>query len=152
MNLTEPITPVARAWHDCLFNERLTHVKYRSKDFKAIEADRAKGMKILDYTPYETFEECPHPEHEMFIHAMFPQMWSSTALGFGGFGGQAITTAYTTIIGSGIYRKEFVVYFNGRFAYRVDDPSEQFFSDMSNQQMKSVRDSTIYQKEEQNES
>ena len=152
MNLTNPIEPVARAWFDCLNNQRLTSVKYRSKDFKAIEADRAKGMKITDYTPYETFEERPHPEHEMFIHAMFPQMWNSTALGFGGLGGQAITSAYTTIIGSAIYRKEFAVYFNGRFAYRVDNPSDQFFTDINNRQMKSVMDSTAYQTEEQNES
>lgn len=29
---------------------------------------------------------------------MFPQAWGSTSLGFGGIGGQAMTSAYTTVI------------------------------------------------------
>lgn len=33
-----------------------------------------------------------------FEFYMFPQAWGSTSLGFGGIGGQAMTSAYTTVI------------------------------------------------------
>lgn len=49
---------------------------------------------------------------------MFLQAWGSTALGFGGIGGRAITEAYTVVVTSnndGIS----AVYFGGRFAYMV---------------------------------
>ena len=36
-----------------------------------------------------------YPEFEVI--SVFSQTWGSTALGFGGIGGQAITSAYTTI-------------------------------------------------------
>lgn len=67
----------------------------------------------------------------------FPQTWGSTALGFGGIGGCAMTTAQTVIIG---YGNRFEVYFGGRFAYEVLDPNEQFFSDMRKWRMASVKD------------
>lgn len=44
----------------------------------------------------------------------FPQVWGSTALGFGGMGGQMITTAQTFIV---IGDSEAYVYFGGRYAY-----------------------------------
>lgn len=38
----------------------------------------------------------PRPDElEVYV---FPELWSSTALGYGGMGGQAMTTAYTVII------------------------------------------------------
>ena len=48
----------------------------------------------------------------------FPQLWGSTALGFGGPGGAAMTTAQS-------YAVEFsgrvFVYFGSRFAYELDE-------------------------------
>ena len=59
----------------------------------------------------------------------FEQMWGSTALGFGGVGGQAMITAITYIfIPIGINQKCFV-YFAGRFAYAVDY-SDKFMKDV----------------------
>lgn len=49
---------------------------------------------------------------------MFPQTWGSTALGFGGVGGQAITGAYTVIVECHRTGNR-AVYFGGRFAYLV---------------------------------
>lgn len=67
----------------------------------------------------------------------FPQMWGSTALGFGGIGGQAMTTAQTVVIG---YGNRYEVYFGGRFAYEVINPNEKFFEDMRKWRMASLRD------------
>ena len=63
---------------------------------------------------------------------MFSQMWGSTALGFGGVGGQAMTSAYTVIVESG---GEYCVYFGGRFAYLVTKPNEQFRKDIAEQRL-----------------
>lgn len=68
---------------------------------------------------------------------MFEQTWGSTALGFGGVGGQALTGAYTVIIDNQ-YTTEYSVYFGGRFAYKVENPNRVFFEDMFNQDMSQV--------------
>lgn len=57
------------------------------------------------------------------------QMWSDTSCGFGGIGGQAITTAPTLAI-CDTRTGSHVVYHAFRFAYLVKHPSEAFFSDM----------------------
>lgn len=46
----------------------------------------------------------------------FPQLWGTTALGFGGIGGQAMTTAQTIVVVAEL-KRVVVVYFDGRFAY-----------------------------------
>ena len=46
----------------------------------------------------------------------FPQTWGSTALGFGGIGGSAMTTAMTVVV---ISYGVAAVYFAGRHAYTV---------------------------------
>ena len=83
-----------------------------------------------------------YPEVEMY---MFPQMWGSTALGFGGIGGQAMTSAYTTVaadVGYGYYG----VFFGERLAYIVTDPSDDFFEDLRQGRMASVMGSGKYNK------
>jgi hypothetical protein len=57
--------------------------------------------------------------HELYVKAMFVQGWGSTALGFGGIGGQAMTDAYTIIIGCEL-NCILCVYFGGEFAYNLD--------------------------------
>lgn len=68
---------------------------------------------------------------------IFPQTWGSTALGFGGIGGQAITTAYTTIVYD-VSKKVYVIFFDNKFAYMVESPNDKFIKDMYNRQMLSV--------------
>lgn len=59
---------------------------------------------------------------------LFPQLWGSTALGYGGLGGAAMSWAYTVIAMTGA---EACVYFGGgHLAYRVQ------FAKMTNQQRK----------------
>ena len=49
---------------------------------------------------------------------MFPQTWGSTALGYGGMGGAAITSAYTVIVTD--HNISCVYFGHGQLAYRVN--------------------------------
>lgn len=80
---------------------------------------------------------------DLEVYAMFSQTWGSTALGLGGIGGAAMTPAYTVVLqddaGNG-----WLVYFGGRFAYRVSADREnatgrgKFLEDINKQQLVSV--------------
>ena len=73
----------------------------------------------------------------------FDQLWGSTALGFDGFGGSAMTTATTyVLVPVGVNQKCFV-YFAGRFAYSAD-LSEAFKEDLRNHNMEPVYRSGKY--------
>jgi hypothetical protein len=78
-----------------------------------------------------------HIDYEVGVYAMFSQTWGSTALGFGGIGGQAITDSYTVVIES-LQISGFCVYFGGRFAYRIDKPNAQFWTDIQEQNLSPV--------------
>ena len=81
-----------------------------------------------------------YPEFELVV---FLQTWASTSLGFGGIGGQAITSAYTTVIlekYTGIYG----VFFGERLAYVIKKPNEVFLDDLTSHQMKECCKSGIY--------
>ena len=75
----------------------------------------------------------------------FNQLWSSTALGFGGWGGSAMTEAITTVIeitrrneNKKFLIKNYLVFFKGSFAYYVETPNEAFLRDLDNKEMASV--------------
>jgi len=84
---------------------------------------------------------------DITVAGMFTQMWGSTALGFGGIGGAAMTTAYTIILEC---EGRYAVYFGGRFAYLIERPNETFFEDMVRQQMEKVADANKYKKAKEN--
>lgn len=67
----------------------------------------------------------------------FPQTWGSTALGFGGIGGAAMTKAYTTVI---VCRENAAVFFAGRHCYSVDGINEAFKEDLRRKCMRSLKD------------
>lgn len=71
--------------------------------------------------------------------SVFAQLWGSTSLGFGGMGGSAMTTAYTYVV-MGPHRQGAMVYFAGRFAYYVKNPSDFFNDCFVKRQMPPVRD------------
>jgi hypothetical protein len=72
----------------------------------------------------------------------FPQVWGSTALGFGGMGGAAMTEAIVVIVSR---PNVSCVYFGGRLAYTITDPNEKFWLDVSKHRMAGVSQSNIYQ-------
>lgn len=63
----------------------------------------------------------------------FSQTWGSTALGFGGIGGNALTTANTTVIRLG--NGQWPVFFGSRLAYVVENPTKEFYKDLLNRRM-----------------
>lgn len=81
-----------------------------------------------------------NPEVEVYV---FPQIWGSTALGFNGIGGQAMTSAYTTVV-SDLNEGYHSVFFGEALAYTVFNPNDKFFKDIARHKMRSVRESAIY--------
>lgn len=68
----------------------------------------------------------------------FPQMWGSTALGFKGMGGQAMTEANTYVfVPLTCSFQNCLVYFSSRFAYAVPY-SQALMKDIQAQEMKPV--------------
>lgn len=89
------------------------------------------------------YKENPRQKIDDFDMYTFEQVWGSTALGFGGIGGQAMTTARTYVFIPIDGSKKCFVYFAGRFAYAVDY-SEKFMEDVSKGNMASVTRSGKY--------
>lgn len=94
------------------------------------------NMKLGDLSP---------DDFDIYI---FEQTWGSTALGFGGIGGQAMTTAntYVLIPNNAEVDSECLVYFAGKFAYSAPY-SEVFMGDVRANNMVSVRKRFKYYKE-----
>lgn len=82
------------------------------------------------------------PDFEMM---MFQQTWGSTALGFSGIGGQAITSAYTTVV-IDIYTGWCGVFFGESLAYKINNPNQKFYEDMRKHQMVEVAKKGIYRR------
>jgi len=123
---------------------------------------RYPNLELLEYitenTANELFKDVlimsTYHKFKMYV---FPQTWSSTALGFDGCGGQAITEAYTTVVEMTSYKfesgkdirgivykeledKVYAVFFDGRIAYMCLNPNHKFLKDLSNMRMKSQKE------------
>ena len=68
----------------------------------------------------------------------FPQTWGSTALGFGGMGGAAMTTAQVTVVYGP--RRDAAVYFGKQFAYHLDRPNTELMADISRRDIADCKD------------
>ena len=116
---------------------------------------------ITDNLAIENFDILLNTYCHRFRMYVFPQTWSSTALGFGGCGGQAITEAYTTVVemswdyvnktddirGLNLTTSDdriYAVFFDGKLAYICLNPNEQFFEDLNNRYMRSQNQSQAY--------
>ena len=116
---------------------------------------------ITDNSAIENFDVLNNSYYHRFMVYVFPQTWSSTALGFGGCGGQAITEAYTTVVemswdyvnktddirGLNLTTSDdriYAVFFDGKLAYICLNPNEQFFEDLNNRCMKPQNQSQAY--------
>lgn len=95
----------------------LPSISYKRKIHKA-------GVKYQDM-PEEDAERRPQP-YEVEVYS-FPQTWSSTALGFGGMGGSAMTTAQTTVV---LNHRAVSVYFGTQFAYSIPAITQEFMDDV----------------------
>lgn len=90
------------------------------------EFDFSKVNEILN----QVYKENKHlvldiNQIEVYI---FPQTWGSTAMGFDEVGCRAVTVAYTIVALVG--RNKAYVYFNGRFAYKLNCLNAVFLTDL----------------------
>lgn len=115
--------------------EGFSNIEYKDRDWEHFS--KTKEIKTITKTRR-------HSDRDFEVYAMFSQTWSSTALGFGGIGGQAITQAYTTVVRSD-YTGEVCVYFGSRFAYKIERPNATFYTDAANRNMKPVNQRSSYE-------
>jgi hypothetical protein len=154
-----PIEPLAKAYYDAMHNQ-FDKVEYFSRDW-----EKYNDWKVKNFDPLTREEKLelynkerdsgipmgPEDIHikkiknpdvsEVTVYAMFPQMWGSTALGFGGIGGAAMTTEYTIVLNC---YSTFAVYYGGQFAYIVKNPTQTFFDDINRQSISDVKHKEKY--------
>lgn len=133
--MSSPINSLAYALVSALARDLKPHLQpvyeYRRETGKSGTA-RVDTGKMQEVRPRE--HQC-----EIFH---FPQTWGSTALGFGGLGGQAITTAYTTVVYGP--QGDACVYFDGRLAYHIESPNAQLRIDVSRSRVAAVSECFRY--------
>lgn len=103
-------------------------------------------LAIESDLPYRFDFTKDNPSFDDFDLEIFDQTWGSTALGFGGIGGQAMTTARTYVFLPATCNQKCFVYFAGKFAYAVPW-SEKFLVDVRSRNVASVRGSAKYLRE-----
>lgn len=118
MRLSSPVEALASAVHHAALCA-LPELPHRVRDFAAMEGwtqqQRFEASKN-DTVPY--IETTRRPDvSECEVVAMFSQTWGSTALGFGGIGGAAMTSAYTVVVRGPDGAQ--AIYWAGRFAYLI---------------------------------
>jgi hypothetical protein len=109
------------ALHNALgqaIHKHLPDITYMNRDWDAwrkMDA-HAQGVALKTNCVPQTLQTRRPCEDEVQVH-MFCQTWGSTALGYGGMGGAAVTTAYTVIV----YDSDcYCVYFGqGELAYQI---------------------------------
>lgn len=95
-------------------------------------------LKIEEDLPFRIdYTEKPRPTLDDFELHTFEQIWGSTALGFGGIGGQAMTSARTYVFVPQNCNQKCLVYFAGRYAYAVPY-SQTLMDDVATQRMAPV--------------
>jgi hypothetical protein len=126
---------------------------YISEISKSIEQAKYVHLSKVVYNEWNRVtQKSDGPERSKFLEDCeidvysFPQTWGSTALGFGGLGGSAMTNAVTVVITSHM-SSEAVVYFGGRFAYKIEKYNSKFIQDISNHRMASRQDHNAYEAE-----
>ena len=109
---------------------------------RCLEHALSKGM---GYVPRDAKTTREHHPDEIEVAGMFPQLWGSTALGFGGVGGSAMTEAYTVALRSRV-TGEVCVYFGGRFAYRIEHPTPCLVEDIAAQGLAPIYEAVKYER------
>jgi len=131
-----PITDLA----DCI-----AHAQYVG--FSDIHYEDRDWQHYRDTGEHQGVAKTRRPTTRDFgVYAMFPQTWGSTALGHGGMGGSAMTTAYTVVLEC-YHTQEFLVYFGGQYCYTVNRRSaniQAFVEDCKNHCLASKRQSEKY--------
>ena len=155
MNATDPISTLASAMAHAAY-EGFPEFNYSDRDWSKYDKWRTEVFnKLTQEEKKELYEherqtnipmgpaDCSidrtrkHSLSDLTVYSMFVQTWGSTALGFGGIGGAAMTSAYVCVIESNLLG-QFAVYFDGRLAYRIEQSNSKFKEDIAAQQMADV--------------
>lgn len=135
MRTENQIQSLTDALYSAIYKD-MNDIVYKDRDF----SQRKVGIPLSELP---TVEKKRRPRmDEIEVYGMFLQTWGSTALGFGGMGGSAISAAYTIVLRCNY--SEFAVYFGGRLAYKITNPSELFYEDVRMNNMKSVTEASKY--------
>lgn len=92
----------------------------------------ARELLAIDEDLLFRFKDPYHTRVDDFELHTFEQAWADTTCGFGGYGGQAITTARTYVFVPVSVDEKCYVYIGGSFAYSCEW-SEIFRNDLMNQ-------------------
>lgn len=131
MNAGNPIADLAAALASACYVD-FDEYEYEDRDWSSKDRDarvkkkRRPGLRDIE------------------VAGMFAQTWGSTALGFGGIGGQAISSAYTIVLCNNL-DGQFAVYFAGRHAYTVRRPNQKFVKHLAERAMLERSRSTEYE-------
>lgn len=120
MNTSNPITSMATALMRALDRD-LPPIRYERKGEKRERRPLQQEVSVCQ----------------------FQQQWGSTALGFGGIGGAAMTIADTTVV---LCQSSACVYFNGEHAYTIKRCNDLFDGDCLSQSMRKVADAKDYER------
>lgn len=102
------------------------------------------NLELLEYKSKNILKQIDNEKYKKLnlVADVFLQTWASTALGFGGIGGQAISEAYTTVFGD-VLKNVYIIFFGNELAYIVENPTEKFFTDLKFRMLASVDKSKI---------
>ena len=97
----------------------LPEIEYTDRDWPAWKAmTKDAQIAAMKSRTEPTIKRSRRPDTSDIEVELWPQTWGSTALGYGGVGGAAMTPAYTVLVTMG---NHYCVYFGGgRLAYRLD--------------------------------
>jgi hypothetical protein len=145
--LTEPVQCLSNVLGHAQYSDVFENISYVDRNWdnwrKLTPDEKAKhanSTKESQPTLWAEHSRSPRLD-EIHVVGFFPQMWGSTALGFPGIGGAAMTDAYTVVLKCG---KQYAVYFGGTYAYCVTEPNEKFFEDLAKRNMERVSNSYEY--------
>lgn len=131
MQLGSPIDALHRSLSHAE-HQAFSDIQYQDRDWERYKQD--KKVEMID--------KVRRPNaNDIEVVGMFAQTWPSTALGFGGLGGAAMTPAYTIVLKC---QSEYCVYFGGRLAYCVINPSKKFKQDVAERKLASVAEHHQY--------
>lgn len=145
MHRTEhPLEVLSAAFQHALL-EALPDVCVEAVDYAQLTAlPTAQRRALLSLPEDERWDKLPHRvvprrplPQECRVRLMFVQAWGSTALGFGGVAGQAVTQAYTVVVEGP--EGDCAVYWDGRLGYSVpaqgvsDEQGQAFQEDLRSQ-------------------
>ena len=100
-------------------------------------------MDCLRSATDSVMEESSRKLSDLSLVAMYNQLHETPALGFLGVAACKETVAYTTVF-SVTTSDEYFVCFDGRFCYKVVNPNEEFFKDVTNGTLVNIIESSKY--------